>query len=97
MHLLVVGGGSAGHVIPALPVIAAMQGHGARVSYIGTHSGLERELVKDLDVTFHAISAGKLRRYFSWQNFTDMFRRIDAAGFSYTDITNDEILAQFVI
>ncbi len=74
MHLLVVGGGSAGHVIPALPVIAAMQTRGARVSYVGTHSGLERELVKDLDVTFHAISAGKLRRYFSWQNFTDVFR-----------------------
>ena len=26
-----------------------------------------------------------------------LFRRLDAAGFSYTDITNDEILAQFLI
>ena len=74
MRLLVVGGGSAGHVIPALPVIAAMQQAGATVTYVGTHSGLEEELVAKTGVTFHGISAGKLRRYFSWQNFTVVFR-----------------------
>ncbi|WP_375229419.1 threonine ammonia-lyase IlvA [Roseobacter sp. S98] len=31
------------------------------------------------------------------QNFAEMFQRIDDAGFTYTDITNDETLAQFVI
>ena len=31
------------------------------------------------------------------ENFPAMFRRIDEAGFTYTDITNDETLAQFVI
>ena len=31
------------------------------------------------------------------ENFPAMFRRIDDAGFTYTDITNDETLAQFVI
>ena len=31
------------------------------------------------------------------ENFDAMFRRIDAIGLTYTDITNDEILAQFVI
>ena len=31
------------------------------------------------------------------ENFPAMFARIDAAGFTYTDITNDEILAQFVV
>ena len=30
-------------------------------------------------------------------NFPAMFQRIDDAGFAYTDITNDETLAQFVI
>jgi threonine dehydratase len=30
-------------------------------------------------------------------NFPAMFERIDAGGFTYTDITNDETLAQFVI
>ncbi|WP_227269187.1 threonine ammonia-lyase IlvA [Roseobacter weihaiensis] len=31
------------------------------------------------------------------RNFSQMFQRIDDAGFTYTDITNDETLAQFVI
>ena len=31
------------------------------------------------------------------ENFRLMFGRIDEAGFSYTDITNDEMLAQFII
>jgi threonine dehydratase len=30
-------------------------------------------------------------------NFPALFRRIEAGGFTYTDITNDETLAQFVI
>ncbi len=74
MRALVVGGGSAGHVIPALPVIAALQARGYAVDFVGTYSGLEEDLTAAAGVTFHAISAGKLRRYFSWQNFTDLFR-----------------------
>ena len=71
---MVVGGGTAGHVLPALPVIEAMQRQGVEVSFIGTHSGLEQNLLDGSDVTFYAISAGKLRRYVSWDNFFDLFR-----------------------
>ena len=31
------------------------------------------------------------------ENFADLYARLDAAGFAYTDITKDETLAQFVI
>ena len=31
------------------------------------------------------------------ENFTDFLARLDDAGMSYTDITNDETLAQFLI
>lgn len=74
MRALVVGGGSAGHVIPALPVIEALKARGYAIDFVGTYSGLEESLIASAGVTFHAISAGKLRRYFSWQNFTDLFR-----------------------
>lgn len=30
-------------------------------------------------------------------NFTDLLKKLDGAGFSYTDITNDDILSNFVI
>ena len=68
------GGGSAGHVIPALPVADLLLAQGYRVHFIGTRSGLEQGYLGDRELIFHGISAGKLRRYFSLQNITDVFR-----------------------
>ena len=72
--LLVVGGGTAGHVIPALPVIEHCLAAGWQATFVGTHSGLEEGLVKHLPIEFRAIQSGKLRRYWSWQNVTDVLR-----------------------
>ena len=45
------------------------------MDYIGSKTGIERELIGALPgVTYHGVSCGKLRRYFSWQNFVDPFR-----------------------
>ena len=69
-----VGGGTAGHVIPALPVMQQLLTQDCRLTFVGTHSGLEQRLVADLPVAFVGIQAGKLRRYWSWQNLTDVAR-----------------------
>ncbi len=74
MRLLVVGGGSAGHVLPARPVIERFIARGDEVVFVGTNSGLEAQLVDDLQLEFRSIASGKLRRYWSWENFTDVFR-----------------------
>lgn len=42
-----------------------------RIEYIGSKDGMEKELVKSANISYHGISSGKLRRYFSWQNFLD--------------------------
>lgn len=49
---------------------------GWEVHYIGDKRGIEhQEILKSgLDVTFHSIATGKLRRYFSWQNMLDVFK-----------------------
>jgi UDP-N-acetylglucosamine--N-acetylmuramyl-(pentapeptide) pyrophosphoryl-undecaprenol N-acetylglucosamine transferase len=73
-HLVCTGGGSAGHVIPALPVMARARQSGARVSFIGSRSGLEARLLADADVAYYGIASGKLRRYLSLQNLMDVFR-----------------------
>lgn len=72
--IVIVGGGSAGHVLPALPVADELIKRQWRVHFVGTHSGLEEKLLGDRDINFHSVSAGKLRRYFSWQNFSDVLR-----------------------
>lgn len=73
-HLLCTGGGTAGHVIPAIPVIQRALAAGARVSFVGSRSGLEARLLTDVPVDFHAIASGKLRRYLSLDNLADAFR-----------------------
>jgi UDP-N-acetylglucosamine--N-acetylmuramyl-(pentapeptide) pyrophosphoryl-undecaprenol N-acetylglucosamine transferase len=73
-HLLLVGGGSAGHVIPSIPLIDHFRARGWSLSYVGSADGPEHGLIAPLGVPFHVISVGKLRRYFSLQNLTDLFR-----------------------
>lgn len=41
---------------------------------IGSYKGIEAELFTKEGLTYKPISTGKLRRYFSWQNFSDLFR-----------------------
>ena len=74
LRVVVTGGGSAGHVVPALPVIEALRGLGCSVDFIGSTSALERDLVEPLGVPYHGIRTGKLRRYLSIENLIDCFR-----------------------
>ncbi|MCP8615310.1 undecaprenyldiphospho-muramoylpentapeptide beta-N-acetylglucosaminyltransferase [Salirhabdus salicampi] len=69
------GGGTAGHVVVNLALIPEFLKDGWTVHYIGSHKGIERQLIEPLDqVTYHSISTGKLRRYFDKENFKDPFR-----------------------
>lgn len=73
-RVVVTGGGTAGHVLPAIPVMERLLADGCEVHFVGSTSGLEQRLLGDLAVAFHAVSSGKLRRYFSVQNLLDAGR-----------------------
>jgi len=76
-RIVFTGGGTAGHVTPNIALIEPLLREGWEVHYIGSESGMEKGLIAGLpDVIYHGISTGKLRRYFSWQNFIDPFRVI---------------------
>lgn len=79
-RIILTGGGTAGHVTPNLALLPELQRRGYSVQYIGSKTGIEKDLITQAGVTYHGISSGKLRRYFSLQNFTDPFRVL--AGFS---------------
>ena len=74
--IVLTGGGTAGHVSPNLALIPSLEADGWEVVYIGSNHGIERQLVADVGIPYHGISSGKLRRYFSWQNFIDPFKVI---------------------
>ncbi len=73
-HVLFTGGGTAGHVTPNVALIEAVKAKGWSASYVGSKDGIENEIISRVDVPFTSISSGKLRRYFSWENFIDPFR-----------------------
>ncbi len=72
--VLLTGGGTAGHVTPNLALLPELRARGFEVEYMGDGAGIERRLAEEAGLRFHAIPTGKLRRYFSWQNFVDPFR-----------------------
>ncbi len=73
--IIFTGGGTAGHVTPNLALMERLDRSEWDVHYIGTADGLEKGLLSDrADLTYHEIAWGKLRRYFSWKNFSDPFR-----------------------
>ncbi|WP_019420598.1 undecaprenyldiphospho-muramoylpentapeptide beta-N-acetylglucosaminyltransferase [Paenibacillus sp. OSY-SE] len=76
-RIIFTGGGSAGHVAANLVLIPRCIRGGWEIHYIGSEHGIERQLVAEFEqVHYHAISTGKLRRYFAWANVTDVFKII---------------------
>ncbi|SDK48557.1 undecaprenyldiphospho-muramoylpentapeptide beta-N-acetylglucosaminyltransferase [Sediminibacillus albus] len=83
-RILFTGGGTAGHVIVNLAVIPYFQQEGWKIDYIGSKDGIEKELISRLnDVEYHSISTGKLRRYFSKENFKDPFKVLNGTLQAY--------------
>ncbi len=70
MHVLFAGGGTAGHINPALAVASALRARDAtlKISYIGTKKGLESRLVPEAGYAFYTIDVAGFQRKLSVQN-----------------------------
>lgn len=74
--IILTGGGTAGHVTPNIALMPALKEAMYDISYIGSYEGIEKQLIADLNIPYHGISSGKLRRYKSLKNLSDPFRVI---------------------
>lgn len=74
MRIVLTGGGTAGHVTPNLALIEAMDLLGWRIDYIGSETGIEHQMIEREGIPYHAISTGKLRRYWTWKNLWAPFQ-----------------------
>lgn len=79
-HIVLTGGGTAGHVTPNIALIPRLKELGYQISYIGSYEGIEKKLIEELGIPYYGISSGKLRRYFDLKNFSDPFRVLKGFG-----------------
>lgn len=84
--IVLTGGGTAGHVTPNIALLPCLKELGYDIHYIGSYKGIEKELIEPFGIPYHGISSGKLRRYFSVQNFTDPFRVLKGFGEAHSII-----------
>lgn len=59
--VLIMAGGTGGHVVPALSVAQVLKSHGARVEWLGTKAGIEARLVPAANIPIHWLNISGLR------------------------------------
>ncbi len=76
MKILFAGGGTLGSVTPLLAVAERLcqLDQQVKLFWLGTATGPEKTLVAESHIWFRSIPGGKWRRYWSWQNFIDLFK-----------------------
>ncbi len=80
MRVIITGGGTGGHVSPAVAVIEELraqseaEGWPLALLYIGSKAGAEREIISAMGIPYVSVPVGKLRRYLSWKTPPDMAR-----------------------
>lgn len=79
-HIVLTGGGTAGHVTPNIALIPRLQELGYHITYIGSVDGIEKKLIEEMGIPYYGISSGKLRRYFDLKNFSDPFKVLKGYG-----------------
>lgn len=76
MRIVLTGGVSGGHIIPLITVAKKIKEKNPETEFlfIGPRGELEERLMSAAQIPIKGIATGKMRRYFSWLNFIDVFR-----------------------
>lgn len=76
MRVIITGGGTGGHIYPAIAICKKIQssyGNDARILYIGAKNGMERDLVIKEQIPYESIRVMGFRRKLSLQTFKALF------------------------
>ncbi len=67
MKAILTGGGTGGHVYPALAVGLKLKQKNWEIEYIGSKKGIEKDIVPENDIKFHSITVSPLPRKVSFK------------------------------
>jgi UDP-N-acetylglucosamine--N-acetylmuramyl-(pentapeptide) pyrophosphoryl-undecaprenol N-acetylglucosamine transferase len=77
MRIILTGGGTGGHLTPLVAVADKLKtklGSEADILYIGSGAEMEKQIMAEENIPTKFVISGKMRRYFSLQNFVDFFK-----------------------
>jgi UDP-N-acetylglucosamine--N-acetylmuramyl-(pentapeptide) pyrophosphoryl-undecaprenol N-acetylglucosamine transferase len=85
MKIVLTGGGTAGHIFPLIAIVREIKKScppdSFQFFYIGPEDKFAKELLSGEGVEVKTISAGKIRRYFSFQNIIDLVFKLPLGFF----------------
>lgn len=77
MRIVLTGGGTGGHLTPLVAVADKLKsklGPEASLLYIGSGAEMEKAIMNEEGIPAKFVMSGKMRRYFSFQNFVDLLK-----------------------
>ncbi len=77
MRIILTGGGTGGHLTPLVAVaerLRAKLSTEADILYVGSGAEMEKQIMAEAGIPVKFVTSGKMRRYFSVQNFIDFFK-----------------------
>ncbi len=77
-HIILTGGGTAGHVTPNMALVPKLIDEGYNIYYIGSYEGMEKKLIEDIGITYYGISSG---------NFADIL--ISKTSLIHSELSKD--------
>ena len=74
--IILTGGGTAGHCIPNIALLPILKTHFDKIYYIGSKTGIEKNIALNNNLTYYGITTTKLKRKFTLSNLSIPFNLI---------------------
>ena len=71
--IILTGGGTAGHCTPHLAILPYLKKRFDKIYYIGSHFGVEKDIISKTGIPYYSVDTAKLRRSLSLKNLTIPF------------------------
>ncbi len=91
--IVITGGGTGGHVFPALAIAEELQKRGHEVLYIGSDRGMEAKLAPQKSVRFLPIRTGPLKNQSLLRRIKTVFQLLGAIAWSLRLLRRDKVEA----